>query len=220
MNIILLGAPGAGKGTQADIIKEKLHIIKLSTGDMLRETAASGSELGNKLQSIMMAGQLVPDGIMIDMIDKRISLPDCRQGFILDGFPRTLEQAEALDLLLTQRGKKINAVIEIRVDDEVIIQRITGRFSCAQCGKGYHEEFVTPKKAGVCDACGSTEFLRRKDDSIETVSKRLKTYHAQTSPLLPYYLNKGLLHTINGMEPVDVVNRRIDEILQNSIDIT
>ena len=213
MNIILLGPPGAGKGTQAKRLETARGLVQLSTGDMLRAAATSGSELGRQAKQIMDAGQLVPDEVMIQMISERIDLPDCAQGFILDGFPRTTPQAEALDRMLTAKGRGLDAVIEMKVDDEALVERITGRYTCAQCGAGYHDRFQQPKVAGVCDVCGGTDILRRADDNEETVRARLVAYHGQTVPILPYYGAKGILKSVDGMAPIDQVTRQIDELL-------
>lgn len=213
MNIILLGPPGAGKGTQADMLTEHYGMAKLSTGDMLRAEVASGSAIGSKLQAIMSRGELVPDDIMIDMIRARIQKPDCSNGFTLDGFPRTEGQAAALDEMLAKEQKSLDFVIELAVDDKILVDRISGRFSCAKCGAGYHDHFKPTKKTGVCDACGSTEFSRRADDNAETVAKRLKAYHAQTAPLLPYYKNRGLLISVDGMAPMEAVTAAIRKII-------
>lgn len=214
MNVILLGPPGAGKGTQGEYLEKKLGLVRLSTGDMLRATVASGSELGGKLQAIMSAGQLVPDAIMIDLIRQRIREADCEKGFILDGFPRTIAQAEALDEMLSEERKAIEAVVELAVVDDVLVERISGRFACAQCGAGYHDKFKLPAQDGVCDACGSKEFTRRKDDSADTVAKRLEAYHAMTAPLLPYYSDRGVLKTVDGMAPIQEVTASINQALQ------
>ncbi len=214
MNLILLGPPGAGKGTQAKRLQESLGIPQLSTGDMLRALASQGSELGLKAKGFMDAGQLVSDDVMIDMIAERIDETDCGKGFILDGFPRTVAQAEALDEMLGRLKRKLDRVIEMTVDDEALVERITGRFACARCGAGYHDVFQRPRKDGVCDACGHTEFVRRADDTAETVRARLEAYHAQTAPLLPYYRQRGVLSSVDGMAGIDAVARQIETLFE------
>jgi adenylate kinase len=214
MNLILLGPPGAGKGTQASHLQKTFGLAKLSTGDMLREAAASGSELGNHVKGIMAKGALVDDEIMIGLIRERITQPDCQNGFILDGFPRTLAQAEALDVMLKQVGTPLDYVIELEVQDDILVERISGRFSCAKCGEGYHDTHKQPATRGVCDACGSTEFSRRADDKAETVAKRLEAYHAQTAPLLPYYESQGVLASVDGMADIAEVMGQIEAILR------
>jgi adenylate kinase len=209
--IILMGPPGGGKGTQAKLLQDEFGIVQLSTGDMLRAAVKAGTEVGMKAKAIMEAGGLVPDVVMIGVIDARIGEPDCARGFILDGFPRTIPQAEALDAMLVKKGMALDAVIEVRVPDELIVERITGRYSCAKCGAGYHDTFQRPKREGVCDACGSTEFVRRKDDTAETVETRLAAYHEQTAPLLPYYAQRGLLKTIDGAASIENVTRQLVE---------
>jgi adenylate kinase len=216
MNLILLGPPGAGKGTQASRLEEAHGLKHLSTGDMLRAAVASGSALGQQAKAVMEAGQLMPDEIIIRMIADRIEEPDCKNGFILDGFPRTVPQAEALDSMLAEKGERVDLVIEIAVDEAALVERIAGRFSCARCGAGYHDKFRRPKVEGVCDVCGSTEFTRRKDDTEETVRARLEAYREQTAPILPYYEAKGLLRRVDGMADVDEVTRQIEEALRKA----
>lgn len=212
MNIILLGPPGAGKGTQSDHLRDAYGLTKLATGDMLREAVAAGTELGKKAKDIMAAGGLVSDDIMIGIIREAIRSAS-KSGFILDGFPRTVPQAEALDAMLQSEGKKIDHVIELKVDDAALVARISGRFSCAKCGAGYHDHFKQPKVAGVCDACGHTEFSRRSDDKAETVANRLEAYHAQTAPIIPYYAAKGALKTLDGMADIADVTKAIDALV-------
>lgn len=213
MNLILLGPPGAGKGTQAAAIAASRGLVQLSTGDMLRAAVKAGTEVGKQAKAIMERGDLVPDEIVIRIIDERIGQPDCENGFILDGFPRTLPQAAALDKLLADRNKQLDLVIEFKVDDAALVERISGRFACAKCGAGYHDKFKQPKTPGVCDACGSTEFSRRADDNAETVKNRLMAYYKETAPLIGYYFAKGKLKSIDGMAPIDQVTREIERLL-------
>ncbi len=215
MNIILLGPPGAGKGTQAQRLMETRRLVQLSTGDMLRAAVKAGSEVGRRAKTFMDAGQLVPDEVVIGIIADRIEAPDCKNGFILDGFPRTTAQAEALDRMLAEKGLKLNVVIEMKVDDAALVERIAGRYACAKCGAGYHDTFQKPKVAGVCDNCGGTDFTRRADDNRETVVTRLAAYHAQTAPLLPYYRARGVLREVDGMASIDEVSRQIGRILDS-----
>jgi adenylate kinase len=213
MNIILLGPPGAGKGTQAQRLQQERGMVQLSTGDMLRAAVASGSELGKQAKGIMERGELVPDQLIVGLIEDRIAQPDCAKGFILDGFPRTRAQAEALDRMLSASGAKLDRVVEMEVDEAALTERIVGRFSCAKCGAGYHDTFKQPKVEGVCDVCGGKEFTRRKDDNAETVKTRMAAYRAQTEPLLPYYAGRGVLRKVDGMAPMDTVYRQISAVL-------
>ncbi len=212
--LILMGPPGGGKGTQAKRLQERLGIVHLSTGDMLRAAVAAGTAVGKQAKAVMDAGKLVSDEILVAMIAERIARPDCAKGFILDGFPRTLPQAEALDKLLAGKRQRLDKVIEVTVPDARLIERITGRFTCAKCGEGYHDKFKQPRDAGVCDVCGSKEFSRRADDTVETVTARLKAYHAQTEPLLPYYRAKGLLAVIDGDRDIDAITIDIERVLR------
>ena len=216
MNLILLGPPGAGKGTQAQRLQRERALVQLSTGDMLRAAVASGSELGKKAKGIMEKGDLVPDPLMIGLIEDRIAQPDAAQGFILDGFPRTEAQAKALDEMLAHTVKKLDRVIEMEVDEKALIERIVGRYTCARCGTGYHDKFNRPKVDGVCDVCGSTEFIRRQDDNAGTMKTRMAAYRAQTQPLLPYYEARGVLRKVDGMASMDEVYRQISGILSGA----
>ena len=214
MNILLLGPPGAGKGTQAKRLEERYGMVQLSTGDMLRAERAAGTPLGKQAQAIMDAGKLVSDDIMIAMIKGRIS--QLGKGFILDGFPRTVPQAEALDKMLAENNIRLDAVIELTVDEAVLIDRIADRFSCKNCGASYHDRHNRPKQDGVCDVCGSRDFIRRPDDNAETVKARLDAYRQQTAPILPYYRAKGLLRSVDGMAPIDAVTQQIETILKKA----
>ncbi|UWQ26263.1 adenylate kinase [Leisingera aquaemixtae] len=201
--LILLGPPGAGKGTQARMLEEKFGYVQLSTGDLLREAVAAGTPAGLAAKAVMEAGQLVSDEIVINILRDRLAKPDCAQGVILDGFPRTTVQAEALDGLLAETNQKINAAISLEVDDAAMVERISGRYTCGGCGEGYHDSFKQPAKAGTCDKCGGTEMKRRADDNAETVASRLEAYHAQTAPLIAYYGGKGVLQTTDAMGGID-----------------
>ena len=215
MNIILLGPPGAGKGTQAARLQATRGMIQLSTGDMLREAVAAGTPVGLKAKEIMARGELVSDAIVSALIGERLDAADDK-GAIFDGFPRTGHQAEALEILLAERGRHLDHVIELVVDEDELVKRITGRFTCARCGAGYHDDFRPTKAAGVCDACGSTEFKRRPDDNEQTVRTRMAEYRAKTEPILPYYEAKGLVRPVDGMASVEEVAAQIDAILDSA----
>jgi adenylate kinase len=213
MKLILLGPPGAGKGTQAQQLAKKHGLIQLSTGEMLRAATRAGTEVGLKAKALMDKGELVSDEIVVGIIAERIEQPDCKTGFILDGFPRTLQQAAALDRMLADQDDRMDAVIELKVDYNRLVERIIGRYACSKCGEGYHDRFKRPKVRGVCDICGNTDFTRRADDNAETVTTRMMAYYRDTSPLVGYYFCKGILHSVDGMAPIDEVAVAIDGIL-------
>ena len=213
MRLILLGPPGAGKGTQAQRLIEKHRIPQLSTGDMLRAAVAAETEVGKKAKAVMDAGHLVSDEIVNAIVSDRIDQDDCADGFILDGYPRTLNQADAVEAMLKDKGLKLDHVIQMQVDDDVLVSRVAGRYSCARCGAVYHDTDKTPKVDGVCDNCGSTEFKRRPDDNAETMRTRLRAYYKDTSPLVGYYHCKGTLRTVDGMQAIDDVTASIEAIV-------
>jgi adenylate kinase len=214
MELILLGPPGAGKGTQSKLLETRYGVAQISTGDMLRAEVKAGSPLGLEAKGVMAAGGLVADDLIIRMLADRLAKPDCALGFILDGFPRTVPQAEALDKLLHETKVDLDAVIELKVDEPMLVERISGRYTCAKCGTGYHDKFKLPKLENICDKCGSHEFTRRPDDKAETVHARLEAYRADTLPILPYYESKGRLFTVDGMADMDEVEAQIESILR------
>lgn len=216
MNLILLGPPGAGKGTQAKEIETRHGLIQLSTGDMLRAAASAGSDIGRRVKATIERGELVPDEIVVGIISERIDQPDCSRGFILDGFPRTLGQASALDTMLAEKGRKLDVVVELKVDYNRLVERIIGRYTCAKCGEGYHDRFKRPKVRGTCDVCGSHEFTRRADDNAETVQTRMMAYYRDTAPLTGYYYCKGILRSVDGMQAIGDVAKAIDAVLDQA----
>jgi adenylate kinase len=215
MRLILLGPPGAGKGTQAQRIVEKHGIPQLSTGDMLRAAVVAGTDVGKRAKAVMDAGNLVSDDIVNAIVSERIDAADCAKGFILDGYPRTLVQADAVEEMLASKDARLDVVIEFQVNDAVLVDRISGRYTCAKCGAGYHDRNHKPKADGICDKCGSHEFKRRPDDNAETVATRLQVYYKETSPLIGYYHAKGLLKSVDGMAEIDEVTQAIEAILKN-----
>ena len=215
MRLMLIGPPGAGKGTQAHRLIDSHGLVQLSTGDMLREAAVAGTEVGLRAKAVMDAGQLVSDEIVISIISDRLDSPDVQKGFVLDGFPRTLAQADALTVLLDEKGMPLDRVILLDVDDEALIERIAGRFTCKNCGAGYNDTLAPTKVEGVCDRCGSTEFKRRSDDNAETVRERLLAYYKSTSPLIGYYHAKRLLGRVDGMGEMEIVAAAVEEIVSS-----
>jgi adenylate kinase len=214
MNLVLLGPPGCGKGTQAKRLEDAYNVVQLSTGDLLRAEVAAGTPRGREADQVMQAGKLVPDEMIVGMMDDRLDREDAAGGFILDGFPRTVAQAEALGGMLERKGLRLDRVFSIDVDDEQVIERISGRFSCARCGAPYHDRFKRPKVEGVCDECGATEFTRRADDNAETVRARLDAYYAQTQPIIDYYRSRDLLTSVDGTGSVDEVTRHLKAALK------
>jgi len=214
--LILLGPPGAGKGTQARMLEVRFGLVQLSTGDLLRAAVRDGTEAGKKAKAVMEAGELVSDEIVLAILRDRMEAPDVARGAILDGFPRTTGQAEALDALLAEQGRAIGAAISIEVDDAAMVDRVAGRYTCATCGEGYHDKFKQPAVAGVCDKCGGTEFTRRADDNAETVQARLSAYHAQTAPLIAYYEAQGVLERVDGMGSIDAIATELGAIVEKA----
>ena len=216
MNIILLGPPGAGKGTQASRLESERGMVQLSTGDMLRAAVKAGTPTGVKAKAVMEAGELVSDAIVSGIIGERLDMPDTVKGAIFDGYPRTAAQADALDQLLAERGRKLDYVIELVVDEDALVERIVGRFTCVKCGAGYHDKFKRTAIDGVCDVCGSTEFKRRPDDNAETVHTRMAEYRAKTAPILPIYEARGLVRRVDGMADIGQVGGEIDAVLDGA----
>ena len=214
--LILLGPPGAGKGTQARMLEEQFGLVQLSTGDLLRAAVAAGTEAGKQAKAVMEAGDLVSDDIVIAILRDRLADADCAKGVILDGFPRTTVQAQALDTLLSETGQKINAAISLEVDDAAMVDRISGRFTCGGCGEGYHDSFKTPKIEGQCDKCQGTDFKRRADDNAETVGARLAAYHAQTAPLIAFYDAQGALARVDAMGAIDDIATQLGTLVANA----
>ena len=216
MNIILLGPPGAGKGTQAARLVQDRGMVQLSTGEMLREAVKAGTEIGRMADEIMKAGKLFPDDLMSQILGARLDQPDTGRGVIFDGYPRTAAQAEALDRLLDERGRRLDLVVELEVNEDALVDRITGRFTCAKCGEGYHDRYKLPKIPTLCDVCGSEEFKRRADDTEEAVRTRMAEYRAKTAPILPIYEARGLVRRVDGMAPIGEVGRAIDAVLDEA----
>lgn len=216
MNIILLGPPGAGKGTQANLLVENHGMMQLSTGDMLRAAVKAGTEVGKMADEIMKAGKLFPDELMADILDEYMAQVPAETGLIFDGYPRTEPQASLLDGLLEKHDRKLNFVIELVVDEDALVDRVTGRFTCANCGEGYHDRHKQPAVEGVCDRCGNTEFKRRKDDNEETVRQRMAEYRAKTAPILPIYEERGIVQRVDGMAAIGDVTKAIEKVLASA----
>lgn len=215
--VILLGPPGAGKGTQARILEEQFGLVQLSTGDLLRAAVAAGTEAGQKAKAVMESGGLVSDEIVLEIINDRMRAADVAQGVILDGFPRTKGQAEALDAMLAEAGQEITAAISLEVDDAAMVARVSGRYTCGTCGEGYHDSFKQPAVAGVCDKCGGTNFKRRADDNAETVAARLAAYHADTAPLIGHYDRAGVLRRVDAMQDIGPVTAQLISVMDGAI---
>ena len=213
MNIILLGPPGAGKGTQASRLEHERGMVQVSTGDMLRAAVKAGTEIGRMADEIMKAGKLFPDDLMSQILRNRLDEPDTERGVIFDGYPRTQAQAEALDTILSERARKLDYVIELAVNEDALVDRITGRFSCTKCGEGYHDRYKLPRIENLCDVCGNDQFKRRPDDNADTVRQRLGEYRAKTAPILPYYEARNLVRRVDGMAPIEEVSSSIEAIL-------
>ncbi|WP_027247485.1 adenylate kinase [Phaeobacter inhibens] len=214
--LILLGPPGAGKGTQARKLEQGFGLVQLSTGDLLRAAVAAGTPAGLAAKAVMEAGELVSDEIVINILRDRLAEPNCAKGVILDGFPRTTVQAEALDRLLAESDQQINAAVSLEVDDAAMVARVAGRYTCGGCGEGYHDQFKQPRVAGTCDACGSTDMTRRADDNAETVTSRLAAYHAQTAPLISYYDGKGVLNRIDAMGEINQIATALSAVVKSA----
>ena len=212
--LILLGPPGAGKGTQARLLEQRHSLVQLSTGDLLRAAVAAGTEAGLAAKSVMEAGGLVSDDIVIAILRDRLAQPDCGSGVILDGFPRTTVQAEALDTLLAELGQRVDAVVSLEVDDDAMVTRISGRYSCGECGEGYHDSFKPSARDGVCDQCGGSNMQRRADDNPDTVAQRLQAYHAQTAPLISYYQDRDVLYQVTAMGDIEDIAGDLDSIVR------
>lgn len=215
VRIILLGPPGAGKGTQAARLTEKFGIVAISAGDLFRARVKDPNDpLGNEIKKILESGKLVPDEVTIQMISERLDKPDCKNGFILDGFPRSVKQAEGLEKMLKEKNMSLDFVIQLAVDDDKLVDRISGRYACSQCGEGYHDKFKQPRIENTCDQCRAVgQFSRRSDDNADTVRQRLDTYHSQTAPILPFYAERGMLQIVDGMADMDAVTREIESVI-------